>query len=69
MIGNFDDVAPRRSRSGGRPSFGGWALDDVDPRSMVDLQSAGSSYTTLPGGAIALARHLHPSRRRHTDRQ
>lgn len=55
MIGNFDDVAPTpiQIRTVGR--LLGWRLgmDDVDPRSMVDLQSAGSSYTTFPGGAIA----------------
>lgn len=48
MIGNFDDVAPTpiQIRTVGR--LLGWRLgmDDVDPRSMVDLQSAGSSYTT-----------------------
>ncbi|OSC41532.1 cold-shock protein [Mycobacterium decipiens] len=55
MIGNFDDVAPTpiQIRAVGR--LLGWRLgmDEVDPKSMVDLQSAGSSYTTFPGGAIA----------------
>lgn len=55
MIGNFDDVAPTpmQIRSVGR--LLGWRLGmaDVDPKGMVELESAGSSYTTFPGGAVA----------------
>ncbi|WP_183154937.1 LGFP repeat-containing protein [Mycobacterium persicum] len=55
MIGNFDDVAPTplQLRAVGR--LLGWRLgmDDVDPKGTVELESAGSSYTTYPAGAIA----------------
>ncbi|WP_208649144.1 LGFP repeat-containing protein [Mycobacterium innocens] len=55
MIGNFDDVAPTplQLRAVGR--LLGWRLgmDDVDPKGTVELESAGSSYTTFPAGAIA----------------
>ncbi|MEB3968582.1 LGFP repeat-containing protein [Mycobacterium ulcerans] len=55
MIGNFDDVAPTplQIRAVGR--LLGWRLGiaEVDPKSMVELESTGSSYTTVPGGAIA----------------
>jgi uncharacterized protein with LGFP repeats len=55
MLGNFDDVAPTpvQIRTVGR--LLGWRLGlaEVDPKGMVELVSAGSSYTTYPGGAIA----------------
>jgi uncharacterized protein with LGFP repeats len=55
MLGNFDDVAPTpiQIRSVGR--LLGWRLGmaEVDPKAMVDLESAGSSYTVFAGGAIA----------------
>ncbi|QLL10526.1 LGFP repeat-containing protein [Mycobacterium vicinigordonae] len=55
MIGNFDDVPPTpiQLRTVGR--LLGWRLGmaDVDPKSTVDLESAGSSYTVYPAGAIA----------------
>ncbi|SPM39741.1 hypothetical protein MNAB215_1930 [Mycobacterium numidiamassiliense] len=55
MIGNFDDVPPTplQLRSVGR--LLGWRLgmDGVDPKGIVQLESAGSHYTTFPAGAIA----------------
>ncbi|OBK30156.1 cold-shock protein [Mycobacterium asiaticum] len=55
MLGNFDDVAPTpiQIRTVGR--LLGWRLGmaEVDPRGMVELESAGSSYTTYPAGVIA----------------
>jgi uncharacterized protein with LGFP repeats len=55
MLGNFDDVAPTpiQIRTVGR--LLGWRLGmvDVDPRGMVELVSAGGSFTTYPKGAIA----------------
>ncbi|WP_196773020.1 LGFP repeat-containing protein [Mycobacterium asiaticum] len=55
MLGNFDDVAPTplQLRAVGR--LLGWRLGiaDVDPKSTVELVSAGSSYTTYPSGAVA----------------
>jgi uncharacterized protein with LGFP repeats len=55
MIGNFDDVPPTplQLRSLGR--LLGWRLgmDGVDPKGTVELESAGSHYTTFPAGAIA----------------
>lgn len=55
MIGNFDDAPPTpiQIRAVGR--LLGWRLSmaDVDPKSTVNLESTGSSYTTFPGGAIA----------------
>nr|WP_205878764.1 LGFP repeat-containing protein [Mycobacterium gordonae] len=55
MLGNFDDVAPTpiQIRTIGR--LLGWRLGlaEVDPKGTVELVSAGSSYTTYPGGAIA----------------
>ncbi|BBX75516.1 LGFP repeat-containing protein [Mycobacterium shinjukuense] len=55
MIGNFDDTPPTpvQLRTVGR--LLGWrlGLDDVDPKSTVDLESEGGSYTTFSGGAIA----------------
>ncbi|BDB45713.1 MULTISPECIES: LGFP repeat-containing protein [Mycobacterium] len=55
MIGNFDDVPPTpiQLRTVGR--LLGWRLGmaDVDPRGTVELESAGSSYTVYPAGAIA----------------
>ncbi|QUR70011.1 cold-shock protein [Mycobacterium spongiae] len=55
MIGNFDDEPPTpiQIRTVGR--LLGWRLgmDDVNPESKVDLESTGSTYTTVPGGAIA----------------
>jgi uncharacterized protein with LGFP repeats len=55
MIGNFDDVPPTpiQLRTMGR--LRGWRLgmDGVDPKGTVELESAGSHYTTFPAGAIA----------------
>jgi uncharacterized protein with LGFP repeats len=55
MIGNFDDVPPTpiQLRTVGR--LIGWRLgmDGVDPKGTVELESAGSHYTTFPAGAIA----------------
>jgi uncharacterized protein with LGFP repeats len=55
MIGNFDDVPPTpiQLRTVGR--LLGWRLgmDGVDPKGTVELESAGSHYTTFPAGAIA----------------
>lgn len=55
MIGNFDDVPPTpiQLRTMGR--LLGWrlGLDRVDPKGTVQLESAGSHYTTFPAGAIA----------------
>ncbi|TAM68022.1 MAG: cold-shock protein [Mycobacterium sp.] len=55
MIGNFDDVPPTpiQLRTVGR--LLGWRLsmDGVDPKGAVQLESAGSHYTTFPAGSIA----------------
>lgn len=55
MLGNFDDVPPTplQVRAVGR--LLGWrlGLNDVNPKGMVDLESAGSSYTVFPAGAVA----------------
>lgn len=55
MIGNFDDVPPTpiQLRTMGR--LLGWrlGLDGVDPKGTVQLESAGSHYTTFPAGSIA----------------
>lgn len=55
MIGNYDDVPPTpiQLRTVGR--LLGWRLGlaDVDPKGTVELESAGSSYTVYPAGAIA----------------
>lgn len=55
MLGNFDDMPPTpvQLRAVGR--LLGWrlSLNDVDPKGEVDLQSAGSSYTVFPAGAVA----------------
>jgi uncharacterized protein with LGFP repeats len=55
MIGNFDDVPPTpiQLRTVGR--LLGWrlGLDGVDPKGTVQLESAGSHYTTFPAGSIA----------------
>jgi uncharacterized protein with LGFP repeats len=55
MIGNFDDVPPTpiQLRTMGR--LLGWrlGLDGVDPKGTVQLESAGSHYTTFPAGAVA----------------
>ncbi|OBB85445.1 cold-shock protein [Mycobacterium colombiense] len=55
MIGNFDDVPPTpiQLRTMGR--LLGWrlGLDNVDPKGTVQLESAGSHYTTFPAGSIA----------------
>ncbi|CPR10847.1 N-acetylmuramoyl-L-alanine amidase [Mycobacterium bohemicum DSM 44277] len=55
MIGNFDDVPPTplQLRSLGR--LLGWRLgmDGVDPRGTVQLESAGSHYTTFAAGTVA----------------
>ncbi|OBK18248.1 LGFP repeat-containing protein [Mycobacterium asiaticum] len=55
MLGNFDDVAPTPSQIRAVGRLLGWRLGmaDVDPKGSVELVSAGSSYTTYPGGAIA----------------
>lgn len=55
MIGNFDDVPPTpiQLRTVGR--LLGWrlGLDNVDPKGAVQLESAGSHYTTFPAGSVA----------------
>ncbi|MGO8771087.1 N-acetylmuramoyl-L-alanine amidase [Mycobacterium sp.] len=55
MIGNFDDVPPTpiQLRTVGR--LLGWRLgmDGVDPKGTVQLESAGSHYTTFAAGTIA----------------
>ncbi|ARR81041.1 LGFP repeat-containing protein [Mycobacterium intracellulare] len=55
MIGNFDDVPPTpiQLRTVGR--LLGWRLgiDGVDPKGTVQLESAGSHYTTFPAGSVA----------------
>ena len=55
MIGNFDDVPPTplQLRTVGR--LLGWRLgmDRVDPKGTVQLESAGSHYTTFAAGTIA----------------
>lgn len=55
MIGNFDDVPPTplQLRAVGR--LLGWrlGLDGVDPKGIVQLESAGSHYTNFPAGAVA----------------
>nr|WP_208619744.1 LGFP repeat-containing protein [Mycobacterium scrofulaceum] len=55
MIGNFDDVPPTplQLRTVGR--LLGWrlGLDGVDPKGIVQLESAGSHYTNFPAGAVA----------------
>jgi len=55
MIGNFDDVPPTplQLRTVGR--LLGWRLgmDNVNPKGTVQLESAGSHYTTFPAGAVA----------------
>lgn len=55
MIGNFDDVPPTpvQLRAVGR--LLGWRLgmDGVDPKGTVQLESAGSHYTTYAAGTVA----------------
>jgi uncharacterized protein with LGFP repeats len=55
MIGNFDDIPPTplQIRAVGR--LLGWRLgmDNVDPKATVELESAGSHFTTFPAGALA----------------
>ncbi|WP_180150569.1 LGFP repeat-containing protein [Mycobacterium saskatchewanense] len=55
MIGNFDDVPPTplQLRAVGR--LLGWrlGLDNVDPKGTVQLESAGSHYTTFAAGTVA----------------
>ena len=55
MIGNFDDVPPTpiQIRTMGR--LLGWRLgmDNVDPKGTVELESAGSHFTTFPAGSMA----------------
>jgi uncharacterized protein with LGFP repeats len=55
MIGSFDNVPPTpiQLRTVGR--LLGWrlAMDGVDPKGRVALESTGGHYTTFPAGAIA----------------
>jgi uncharacterized protein with LGFP repeats len=55
MIGNFDDVPPTPIQLRMMGRLLGWrlGLDDVDPKGTVQLESAGSHYTTFPAGSIA----------------
>ena len=55
MIGNFDDVPPTPIQLRTVGQLLGWrlAMDGVDPKGTVALDSAGSHYTTFPAGAIA----------------
>jgi uncharacterized protein with LGFP repeats len=55
MIGNFDDVPPTPIQLRIMGRLLGWrlGLDGVDPKGTVQLESAGSHYTTFPAGAIA----------------
>jgi len=55
MIGNFNDVPPTPIQLKTVGRLLGWrlGLDGVDPKGIVQLESAGSHYTTYPAGAIA----------------
>jgi uncharacterized protein with LGFP repeats len=55
MIGNFDDVPPTPIQLRIMGRLLGWrlGLDGVDPKGTVQLESAGSHYTTFPAGSIA----------------
>ena len=55
MIGNFDDTPPSPIQLRMMGRLLGWRLgmDGVDPKGTVQLESAGSHYTTFPVGAIA----------------
>ncbi|OBH49191.1 cold-shock protein [Mycobacterium sp. E2479] len=55
MIGNFDDAPPTPIQLRNIGRLLGWrlGLDGVDPKGTVQLESAGSHYTTFPTGSIA----------------
>ena len=55
MIGNFNDVPPTPIQLKTVGRLLGWrlGLDGVDPKGIVQLESAGSHYTTYPAGSIA----------------
>ncbi len=55
MIGNFDDVPPTPIQLRIMGRLIGWrlGLDGVDPKGTVQLESAGSHYTTYPAGSVA----------------